>query len=116
MLCFALQLFLSFLARHTSENVVEATVINGSVTMLDTNETSFNNLSELINIFKKNWPVEDWVKTGFFEENYIFDINEYWLKFLPPSSGNFYALAIIYGFLWAIGIAGNFLVILLFLR
>lgn len=79
-------------------------------------ETSTPNVTLLIENFKENWPVQNWIDSGYFSEEYINDINIHWLKYPPPEPLNFYLIAIYYIFIMIFGLAGNTLVLYLFFR
>lgn len=74
------------------------------------------NLTGLIENFKKNWPVREWVDRGYFSEEYISDINAHWLKYPPPETKNFYIIGIMYFIITMFGVVGNILVVFLFIR
>lgn len=80
------------------------------------NVTSTENLTDLIQNFKHNWPIEEWIEHGFFSEEYIKDINVHWLKYPSPEPIHFYIFGAIYLFIAIVGIVGNILVIYLFIR
>ncbi|CAG9769354.1 unnamed protein product [Ceutorhynchus assimilis] len=70
---------------------------------------------DLIERFKENWGVRYWTQ-GFFNEEYIYDINIHWLKFNPPKSSHFIILGVLYIVIMTFGCMGNGLVVFLFCR
>lgn len=74
------------------------------------------NLTELIQTFKSKWPVDQWKTWGLFNEDYLFEIDVYWLQFPPPSPTSHYVLGILYVVIMIIGVLGNVLIIFMFLR
>lgn len=79
-------------------------------------QTTSDNVSAVVEKFKKNWPVEQWKRLGFFQEDIILEINVHWLSFRPPPTSSFYTVAVVYIFIAVLGFIGNFLVTLLFIR
>lgn len=74
------------------------------------------NVSEILENFKSKWPVEEWKQFGFFDDDYLMKINLFWLKFPPPSESSHYLLAILYAIIMTVGVIGNFLVLVMYLR
>lgn len=66
--------------------------------------------------FIERYPIKKWKENGFFREDYLNEIDEHWLIFLPPDKRNHIILACLYIIIMIIGLFGNLLVIILFLR
>lgn len=102
----------------------EATQMNNtSLDFQSKNESNLygnkNNTSDIIKLiarFKQEWPVEYWLKLGYFEENYLYLINEHWLHFPPPDPVVHRILGSIYIFFSTIGSWGNIIVLTMYLR
>ncbi|XP_026482135.1 opsin, ultraviolet-sensitive-like [Ctenocephalides felis] len=87
--------------------------------------SSFNqNISDALNddfssdieVFKRANPLNLWRQYGFFEDSYLDNINQHWLSFPPAGKLQHRILAIIYAVIMVIGLIGNSLELLLFVR
>lgn len=78
--------------------------------------TALPNVTVLVENFRNNWPIQDWIETGYFSEEYINDINIHWLQYPAPKAVNYYILGTLYFIIMVIGVFGNILVIYLFFR
>ncbi|XP_049825912.1 opsin, ultraviolet-sensitive-like [Aethina tumida] len=74
------------------------------------------NITTLINRFYKSRPVEMWKKYGFFDDEYVYVINYYWLQFDAPFRSSHISLAVLYIFIMIVGWLGNMCVIYLYYR
>lgn len=101
---------LTVLLNETTENINQISVETTA------SENSESNLTLLIDNFKKNWPVKQWIRTGFFSEEYLTDINVHWLKYPSPEPIYFYLFGFMYLIILSVGAIGNLLVIFLFFR
>lgn len=84
-----------------------------------TADVSVQNTDVKVNVyerFKSVYPVEEWKSLGFFTEDFLYDINEHWLQFDPPTKTSHYTLAAMYAIIMTIGVVGNCLVIFMFLK
>ena len=75
------------------------------------NTSNLSECSNLVEHFKKVYPVEQWKMEGFFEDGDLLDIACHWLGFDPPRSNLHFLLAIIYVIIFLIGLLSNSLVI-----
>ena len=75
-----------------------------------------SSLANLIENFKRVYPVELWQSEGYFTEQYLYSINPHWLQFPPPPPVNHYVLALLYCVIMVIGMTGNALVVFMFVR
>ncbi|KAJ9583110.1 hypothetical protein L9F63_022553, partial [Diploptera punctata] len=73
-------------------------------------------LSDMIENFKRMYPVALWESEGLFTEQFLLSINPHWLQFSPPPTVNHYILAALYCVILVVGIIGNALVIFMFVR
>lgn len=78
------------------------------------NSTSYKN--DLIKKFKMIYPTDLWSEHGFFDDDFLDEINGHWFKFLPPKKHWHYILAGLYGMIMATGISANALVVILYMR
>jgi len=62
---------------------------------------------EIVQQFKGVYPVEQWTKEGFFEENDLLDVDCHWLAFEPPHQSVHFSLAIIYVVIFLVGFFSN---------
>ncbi|CAH1164272.1 unnamed protein product [Phyllotreta striolata] len=77
---------------------------------------SGDNLTETIAKFEASWPVGDWKRYGFFADGYADIIDEHWMKFPPPNTASYYSMGAIYVLIMVLGVAGNSLVVFLFVK
>ncbi|CAH2105440.1 unnamed protein product [Euphydryas editha] len=94
--------------------------------MRSTNANEFKNISnsnntldekfELIQRFKKMWPVSTWKMSGYFTEDYLDLINKHWLQFPPPSEAAQKSLGAFYLLFATVGCWGNVMVIFMYLK
>lgn len=89
---------------------------DASLNIQDITCTGNDNISEILAIFKSKWPTEEWKQFGFFNDDYLLKINLFWLQFPPPSPSSHYFLAILYAIIMTVGVTGNFLVLIMYLR
>ncbi|XP_046671566.1 uncharacterized protein LOC124361549 [Homalodisca vitripennis] len=75
-----------------------------------------SNRSDLIEVFRSRYPVEEWKSLGLFTEDYLHLIDKHWLQFSPPRHSSHYILAGLYTLVMTVGVTGNCLVIFMFLR
>ncbi len=69
-----------------------------------------------VQYFKKVYPVEQWKKQGFFEEQDLLDIPCHWMEFKPPRPPVHFLLAVIYLMVFLVGFFSNSLVIYILSR
>lgn len=80
------------------------------------NSSESNNETDLVEMFKKNYPIELWKYYGLFKDDFILKINAHWLQFPPPSASTHYCLAGLYLLIMTLGMFGNALVVYLINR
>lgn len=88
--------------------------INEEVIKNDT--ISDNDTNIIITKFLRLYPINDWKENGFFHESYLKEINKHWLTFSPPEKRNHLILAGCYIVIMIVGLFGNLLVIVMFIR
>lgn len=66
--------------------------------------------------FKETWPVNEWRRYGWFDDNYLLMINRHWVQFAPPDPRVYYALGSFYTVMFSIGSFGNILVLYMYFR
>lgn len=128
---------ISFITVHTEEdnNYTNSTILNDNNNSFFRIEIDFDKynlslnsdynytleLSEQENntfceqVFAK-FPVNHWIRYGWFSKEDISMINPHWMKFIPPSDQAHYCLAALYAFIFLIGCSGNLIVIFMFIR
>lgn len=79
-------------------------------------EVENSSSTDPIETFKRLYPVNKWMETGFFTEDYINRINPYWLQFQPAGHFSHFALGVVYIIFLVVGLFGNLMVIFMFLR
>lgn len=103
-----------YLIKSNKNNAHNEKVIIGNVTEHDDNTN--NNNTAIIEDFIRKYPINLWKQHGFFREDYLKEFSIHWLKFSPPNKRNHVILAAIYVVIMLIGMFGNLLVIILFVR
>ena len=87
---------------------------------VETSECNFTdtigNDSDLIETFKLRFSYNLWKNHVFFSDDYVYEINEHWMRFCPPSKAHFYVLAFLYILVMIAGTIGNLVVVILYFR
>lgn len=71
---------------------------------------------ELLETFKRQWPLQRWREYGLFTDDYVNLINEHWLRFPPPSPAVQRAIGSVYLLFSTIGCWGNLTVLFMYFR
>jgi len=71
---------------------------------------------KLLQHFVQVYPVEQWKKEGFFEDDHLLDIDCHWMEFEPTRSSVHFLLAVIYVIVFLIGSLSNTLAIYIIVR
>lgn len=80
------------------------------------NTSTADDHAKLIAEFKRLWPVDRWRKYGLFYDDYLYLINEHWLRYPPPSETLQQGLGGTYILFTTSGCWGNIIVLFMYLR
>lgn len=71
---------------------------------------------KLVQHFVQFYPVDQWRKEGFFEDDHLLDIECHWMEFKPTRPIVHFLLAMIYAIVFFIGSLSNTLAIYIIIR
>ena len=82
------------------DSVVIASIANGSA-------ADGRECPQIIEHFKEVYPVEQWKKEGFFEDDDLLDIACHWMKFEPVRPSVHFLLFIVFNTIFVVGFSCN---------